>query len=98
MYDYLTRAESVRLAWRVACLAVGCLCSVVAGLASLGSVWGLWDPAGYLVPDALKVARLGCLALCIVAGVGGWWGIDDALRVGAWVSFRRSLREKSGRQ
>lgn len=97
MYEYLTRSEVVRLAWRVACLAVACLCSIVAGLASLGSIWGLFDAPGYLVPDGLKVARLGCLALCIVAGVGGWYGIGDALRCGAWLSFQRSLRMKGGK-
>jgi len=87
MYDFLTRAEAVRLAIVLAWWALCLLASVVAGAFAVGYVLTtVWN-----APDALMVARLSCLALCVMAGFGSYWGMSDALHHGAWLSFRRSL-------
>ena len=96
MFEFLTRAELVRIAWHLSALFIALCACIVALCASIASIWGLWDPAGYLVPDALKVARLGCVALCGVSVVGWWWGINDLLARWAFESFKRSLSLRGG--
>jgi len=96
MYEYLTRAEWVRIAWNLSALFLALCACIVASCASIASMWGMWDPAGYLVPDALKLARLGCVALSCVSVVVWWWAINDLLAKWAFESFKRSLSLRGG--
>ena len=93
MYDYLTRRESVRLALSVAwwsfCLLVCIGCAFW--------LFALIITSPFDVSDAVKVARLLCLGICCVSSYGANYGIGDALRHGAWVSFQRSLRARGSK-
>ena len=95
MYDYLTRAESVRLAillvWHALCF-VACLVALVV---AFGYV--ITEP--FEISDADTLARVGFLFLSFIGCVGSWCAGGDALHRGAWLSFRRSLyyRGKGGK-
>ncbi len=94
MYDYLTRAEVLRLALRLFCYALAGVGSAV------GAVFAFWSvvSAPYGISDVLKLARLSCFALACFAVCVWWWSIGDALRSAAFLSFRRGLyyRGKGG--
>lgn len=92
MYDYLTRAEVLRLAIRLACYALAGIVSAVGACIALWSVIS----APYGITDVLKLARLSCFALACFAVCVWWWSIGDALRSAAFVSFRRGLYYRGG--
>jgi hypothetical protein len=93
MYDYLTRAESIRLAL---CVAWWALCFIVCiGLAFFSFAYVITSP--FDITKAAQVARLLCFGISCVASYGAYYGIGDALRHWAWVSFDRSLRAKAGK-
>lgn len=95
MYDYLTRAESVRLAVLLAWYLLCFLACVVA----LACAFGYVITSPWNLADGSKLARLGFLFLSFVGCVGSWWSAEDALHRGAWLSFKRSLyyRGKGGK-
>lgn len=93
MYDYLTRAEVVRLAVKLAVQAVAFLACVVAGC----TAFGLIITAPFGVPDAVKLARVGFLTLSVIGCAGCWMASGDMLRSAAFLSFKRSLHVKAGK-
>ena len=93
MYDYLTRAEVVRLAVKLAVQAVAFSACVVAGCVC----FGLIVTAPFGVPDAEKLARVGFLLLSVIGCAGCWMSSGDMLRSAAFLSFKRSLNLKAGK-
>jgi len=87
MYDFLTRAESVRLAIVLAWHALCFLACIVALAVSFGYV----ITAPFNISDADTLARVGFLFLSFIGALGSWWSAGDALHRGAWLSFKRSL-------
>ncbi len=92
MYDYLTRAEVLRLALRLFCYA---LAGVGSAVGACIAFWAVVS-APYGISDVLKLARLSCFALACFAVFVWWCAIGDALRSAAFLSFRRGLYYRGG--
>jgi len=92
MFDYLTRAETIRLCIKLAVQALCFLVCLVAGF--MCSYLVITAPFG--IPDSVKCARVGFLDLSVIGCAGCWMYSDDMLRSAAFLSFKRSLSLRGG--